>query len=602
MSDPLWREAAQRVASVADPGGDKRMDLAQAVERFVRPGMTLNPVSLQSRPVAALHALMRRFAGRDPGFTFVSSSLSGNYLQLVGSGMLSRAIVSFAGEGYPTPGPSPVVARALAAGEVALENWTMLTVSQALLAGAMGVPFLPTRSLSGSQMAEELREAGRFAEIDDPFHAGEPGEPVRRQGVVRAIVPDLSFVHAWAADPAGNAVCFPPYQENVYGALSAREGVVLTVHRVVSSAFVRAHSHLVRIPADRVVAVCEAPYGSHPYGNYAAGSDGLVPYANDYAFMRAHRDAQEQADRYDAWLREWILDLPDHAAYLEKLGGDRLRDLERAADPGGWRGDLEASAHSLSAAGAPGPVEEMIVQAARLVCDRVAAAGHTAVLSGVGQAALAAWLASHLARSRGLDFTNLAETGMVGHDPRPADPFLVNYRNMPTTTQLTDVFEALGLHACGAANRCMATLGAGQVDRAGNLNSSWTKQGRFLVGSGGANDLGSAAAELLVVAAQREQTFVPEVDFVTTPGDRVRHVVSTHGIFERRDGALVLTGVFEGAGATPGDAVERIRERCGFALDVADDLVTHPAARPDEVALLRIFDPERAFLGRTGRA
>ena len=77
--------------------------------------MKLNPVALQSRPVAALHELIRQFSGSQPDFELVSSSLSGNYLQLVGAGLLRRAVVSFAGEGYPTPGPSPVVARALAA-------------------------------------------------------------------------------------------------------------------------------------------------------------------------------------------------------------------------------------------------------------------------------------------------------------------------------------------------------------------------------------------------------------------------------------------------------------------------------------------------------
>ena len=191
---------------------------------------------------------------------------------------------------------------------------------------------------------------------------------------------------------------------------------------------------------------------------------------------------------------------------------------------------------------------------------------------------------------------------MVGHDPRPADPFLVNYRNMATATQLTDVLEALGLQACGGGNRCLATLGAGQIDAAGNINSSYGTGGRFLVGSGGANDVGSAAAELLVVAVQRKQTFVPKVDFVTTPGARVRFVVSTLGRFERREGSLVLVAAFESADRDRATALEQIRARCGFELRVADELAWLPAASRDEVATLRIFDPERAFLGRPGTA
>lgn len=588
-----WRMIVdERIGPVHAPHVDKRMALSDAIRRFVRPGMTINPVSLQARPVAALHELIRQFDGKRPRFTFVSSSLSGNYLQLLGAGLLERAIVSYAGEGYPTPGPSPVVARALAAGDCVFEHWTMLTLSQRLFAGAQGVSFATTRSLSGSDMARELEAQGVYRELDDPFSPG------RRQAVIRALRPDLAFVHAWAADPAGHALCFPPHQENVYGALAAKEGVVLTVHRVVDAAFVRRHAELVRIPAEKVVAVCEVPYGSHPYGNYAAGIDEFTAYANDYPHMRAHREAQESAERYAEWLARWVIEPGSHAGYLEQVGRARLAELEHLAGPETWREDLEAHSATLDALGPANPIEEMIVQAARVTALRIREASHSTLLSGVGQAALAAWLASHALREAGVDVTLLAETGMVGHDPRPADPFLLNYRNLPTTTQLTDVIEALGMHACGAGNRCLATLGAAQVDRFGNVNSTRTAAGRFLVGSGGANDLANAAAETLLVARQDARAFVEKVDFVTSPGDRVSGLISTHGRFEKRDGELVLTGVFASAGSNREEVVEAIRGRCGWALRVADELAWIPAATDEEIATLRVFDPERFFLGR----
>jgi hypothetical protein len=202
-------------------------------------------------------------------------------------------------------------------------------------------------------------------------------------------------------------------------------------------------------------------------------------------------------------------------------------------------------------------------------------------------------------RDQGHEVALLAETGMVGHDPRPGDPFLLNYWNLPTTTLLSDVLEALGLHACGAGNRCLATLGAGEIDRFGNLNSSWSSDGRFIVGSGGANDVASAAQETLVVAVQRRATFVERVRYVTSPGRHVDCVVSTMGRFEKRGGdTLVLTGWFESAGASRDEVVRGIRERCGWDLAVADDLEALPPASGEELALLRLFDPERRFLGR----
>lgn len=590
----IWREiVARRMAGIHDGAADKRMDLAAAIRRFVRPGAKINPVTMQARPQAAMYELCRQFAGTNPGFEFISSALSGSYLQLAHLGLLRKAIVSFAGEGYPTPGPSPVTRWALERGGFAIENWTMLTIAQRLLAGAMGVPFLPTRSMVGSSLAQERQAAGDYTELGDPFSPGGV------QGVIRAYSPDIAFVHVWAADRAGNAICFPPYQENVYGALAARQGVVLTAHEIVPTEFIRRHSHLVRIPAEIVLSVSEVPYGSHPYGNYSAGIPELRAYANDYAFMKEHREAQATQEHYDSWIREWILDVRHHDAYLARLGEARVQTLHRAAEPDFWQEDLDRHSLTLDQERAAGSVEEMIVQAAREVAKRIATNGYRAVLAGAGQASLMCWLAAHRLRAEGIDFALLAETGMYGFDPRPADPFLTSYRNLPTCTLLTDVFEALGLHGCGGNNACMGTIGAGEIDRHGNVNSTLTATGGFLVGSGGANDIVTSAAETVVVAAQRSQTFVERVGYVTSPGSRIRCVISTMGRFEKLDGdELMLTGYFAATGLEQSQAVAEIRRRCGWELRVADELQELAPASAEELALLRLFDPERFFLGK----
>ena len=590
----LWREIVdQRIATLHDSAADKRMDLAQAIRRFVRPGMKINPVTMQARPQAAMYELCRQFAGTRPGFEFISSALSGSYLQLAHLGLLRKAVVSFVGEGYPTPGPSPVTRWALERGDFEIENWTMLTIAQRLLAGAMGVPFLTTRSITGSSLATERQATGDYAELPDPFNPGSV------QGVIRAYSPDIAFVHVWAADRAGNALCFPPFQENIYGALAARQGVMLTAHKLVSTDFIRRHAHLARIPGEIVLSVSEVPYGSHPYGNYSADIPELRPYANDYAFMREHREAQITKERYDAWIREWIIEVGQHDAYLARLGKARVRAIHRAAEPDSWRADLERHAATLDPERAAGSVEEMIVQAAREVAKRIAASGYRAVLAGAGQASLMCWLAAHRLRGEGIDFALLAETGMYGFDPRPADPFLTSYRNLPTCTMLTDVFEALGLHGCGGTNACMGTIGAGEIDRHGNVNSTRTAAGEFLVGSGGANDIVTSAAETVVVAAQRAQTFVEKVGYVTSPGAKIRCVISTMGRFEKLDGdELVLTGYFAATRLDRAQAVAEISRRCGWDLKVADELQELPPATAEELALLRLFDPERFFLGK----
>jgi acyl CoA:acetate/3-ketoacid CoA transferase alpha subunit len=159
-----------------------------------------------------------------------------------GRGCLERAIVSYAGEGYPTP-VKPVVARALRVGSCR-SSTDDVDLSQRLFAGAQGVPFTTTRSLIGSDMAGELEAQGVYREIEDPF------EPGRRQAVIRALRPDLSFVHAWAADPAGNAICFPPTRRRLRRPRGP-PGVILTVDRIIDTP--SSPVYLVRVPADRVL-------------------------------------------------------------------------------------------------------------------------------------------------------------------------------------------------------------------------------------------------------------------------------------------------------------------------------------------------------------
>jgi hypothetical protein len=343
------------------------------------------------------------------------------------------------------------------------------------------------------------------------------------------------------------------------------------------------------------------PFGSHPYGNYCRGMPEFTPYANDYDFMGEHRRVQDEENTYAQWVREWILDVRDQEHYLQKLGEQRLRKLFHLAKPESWRDELERHAAAFDEPRPAGPIEEMIVQGARVIAERITAKHYRTVLSGVGQAALMAWLAAHRLRQAGAEFGMVAEVGMYGHDPRPGDPFLLNYWNLPTTTMLTDVFEALGLHGCGGTNQCLAAVGAAQVDQYGNINSTFAENGQFIVGSGGANDIVTAAQETIVVAAQRRQAFVKSVAYVTSPGTRVGCVVSTMGRFEKRGGeTLMLTGYFRCAGSSRDERVREIQRHCGWDLRVADDLDELAPSTPEELATLRVFDPKRFFLGKPG--
>ncbi len=588
---PYWRELVdEKLSTLYVSRKDKRMPLGAAIKRYVKPGMKINPVALQARPTAAVYELCRQFAGTKPNFEMITSGVGGGFLAPVHLGLVTKAVCSFCGESYPTPGPSKVVHRALKRG-FQIECWTMLTISQRLLAGCMGVPFLATRSLADSDIGREARERGEYMEATAPN-----GE---RFGMLKAYRPDISFVHAWAADAEGNAIVYPPYAENVYGALAAREGVVLTADHIVDTDFIREHANLVRVPGHVVRSVSHVPFGAHPSGNFSQAIDRFVPYGNDYDFMEACRAAQRTDESFDAWVREWVLGVKDHAEYVQKLGQDRINHLHFVAQCDSWKAELEELSDELDQERPASPVERMIVQGAREVAKRIKANGYQTCLAGVGYTTLMSWLAAHILRNEGIEFTMMAETGIIGHDPRPSDPFVFNYRTLPTTTVLTDIFETLGLHTGGANNKCIGTFGAGEIDKHGNVNSTRSADGAYIVGSGGANDIASAACETVVAAHQRLQTFVDKVAYITSPGHHIHCLVSTMGRFEKHGGdEFVLTGYFNGDGVTREEAVRAIKERCGWKLNVADDLEPLDPPTEEEVTLLRLFDPRRHFLGK----
>jgi acyl CoA:acetate/3-ketoacid CoA transferase beta subunit len=196
-----------------------------------------------------------------------------------------------------------------------------------------------------------------------------------------------------------------------------------------------------------------------------------------------------------------------------------------------------------------------------------------------------------------VDVEIMAETGMVGYLPRPAEPFVFSFRNFPSCKMLTDIVHTMGIFMGGGQNRCLGSLAAGQIDKHGNTNSTIIPGALYITGSGGANDITSAAREVVVTLAQSPARFVDKVPYVTAPGGRVSTVVSDLGVFAKREphGELMLTGLL-GEGAEAG-LVQTVRERCGWDLAVAASLRRFEAPSRDELRLIRMFDPRRYFLG-----
>lgn len=605
--NPHYREVLERrfLSQLPEAGPDKRMTLSEAIGKNIRPGQKIYMAHTNSRPYGLMNELIRQYWRKDPKFEVAVLSFCDACVALFVGGLLRKGVTTIVGDLWPSPSPNPFYGKAWLSGEVAFEHWSILAYTERLLAGAMRVPFTVTESIVGSSMARDNAAVGTFKEIDDPFGSG------KKVGLVSAYRPDVSLIHVAAADCAGNAIITSPLGEGALGAYAARGGVIVSTDKIVSTDFLRRYNHLVKIPANIVKAVVELPMGSHPRGLTNVGVTELGQYAEDYQFMYAvNKAARKGEEALLEWIDEWILSCETHEAYLEKLGAHRVRRLRGKAQASVWYEEaLAASAGEVGENNRPGEMspradrflgsEMMLVAAARKQAELAPRLGIRNVLAGVGAANLSAWLALHKLRDAGYDVEVMAEIGYYGYDPRPSDPYIFNFKNTPTCLQTTDVLTVLGQLVPNGMN--MGSLGAAQVDRFGNLNSTCIPGKMHLLGSGGANDVATSSKAVVVTAYLGKDKFKKQVDYLTSPGTNVRSVVTDYGIFEKDQGKseLVLTAYYTSGPtgfADADEAVEAIRASVEWDLKVSDTLHAMGAPEQEELYVLRLYDPFKQFL------
>jgi acyl CoA:acetate/3-ketoacid CoA transferase alpha subunit/acyl CoA:acetate/3-ketoacid CoA transferase beta subunit len=550
--------------------------LETAIAQNVRRGDALHVMLGHSRWTAGAREVARQFWGTDPGFTLIMSSLGAMGAIFFRGGLVKKVVTTYSGNSFPTYNPNPIFRQAYESGEVEVEHWSILTLAQRMEAAARGLPAMVTGSLAGSSMADN--EA--FTEVDSPYG------PV---GLLAPLAPDVALVHAAAADRDGNLAFSEPMLDGVWGAWAARRGVVATVEKVVDD--LHGLGHRVHVAGHRVLAVVEAPFGAHPGGCYAPGLP-VRSYGEDIAFWNRAAEAAAKGT-FDEFAHEWVLGPATHEAYLALVGADRLAWLEGRSDPSSWQADAEAMPVP------DDPVysrwERAAAFGAREVERVVAEVDADAVLAGAGAANLAAWVAVGRARAAGSRVTLTAELGLWGYVPTPADPYIFNHRVFPDTPYLSDASSVLGMVIGGPGTRTVGCLGAAEVDRAGSLNSTQLAGGRFLVGSGGANDVASRAEACVVITLARPERLPETVAYVTSPGHKVVSVVTDKGILRRLDGSLRVAAVPSGAGSVA-ERVQVLADACGYVPDVARIVEELSPLLSSEVGALRDFDRERLFL------
>jgi hypothetical protein len=181
-----------------------------------------------------------------------------------------------------------------------------------------------------------------------------------------------------------------------------------------------------------------------------------------------------------------------------------------------------------------------------------------------------------------------------------ANPFLLASEHVDGAARLSSVEDVLGTLVCGADNRCLGVVGAGEIDATGAINSTRLANGRVLVGSGGASDICASADEVVVLT--RCSRMVEKVDYITSPGSKVRAVVTEGMVVERISdspmGWMVGPTYPADGGRRLEPAVEAMMAACPWPLDITSQVVIAPPLSTWEMATLYKLDRAEAHLRR----
>jgi glutaconate CoA-transferase subunit A len=315
FSDPSADRARQFFASKPRALFDKVTTVADAVARLVHDGdyLAVGGFGADRIPTAVVHEILRqgkqdlRFAGHTATHDF-QVLCAGN---LTGRGKtLAKVDIAYI-IGLEARGLSPHARRVMESGEVEFTEWTNYALAVRFKAAAMGLPFLPARSMLGTDTFR--RSAARAVRC--PF----TGEQLL---ALPALYPDVAAIHVHEADRYGNCRIRGTTVADLDLARAARR-LIVTCERLIPSEEIRRDPTRTVIPFLCVDAVCEVPYGSYP---------GNMPYEyfSDEEHLAQWLEVERDLDTFRAFLDKYIHGVRDFAEYLQLCGGlPRLQALRQ---------------------------------------------------------------------------------------------------------------------------------------------------------------------------------------------------------------------------------------------------------------------------------
>jgi len=560
----------------------KVIALRQAVETFIKPGchIAVGGFSLCRNAMAVSHEIIRQKIG-----SLRVSSVNPSYSAdiLIGAGLVREVesgCLNMERLGLPKN-----FCRAVEQGTIKSEDYEHGAMTFRYLAGSLGLPFIPTKSLLGSDLLTYTAIAEKkYALMASPFG----GEKVVLLPPCR---PDVAVIHVTRADEQGNCQIDGTVFADEFIAKAA-DHVVLITEQLINDRDIRSNPKATVVPAFRVDAVVHCPWGAYPTA---------VPgcYDYDYEALKLYQKAANSPEGFQVYLDRFVYGVKDFEEYLE-IAGTPKTYRRLAIDP---RLGYSSYVTELIGGGkrvgekAPGEYnlkELMIIAAARELKD------HEIIVAGTGLP-MAATTVAKLSHAPNCNY--IVETGIGDVKPKHSAVSVADLRLLGAAEPafVSGTLEGLG-HVVHRGFADVGFLGGAQIDMYGNLNATllgrYEKPAKRFPGSGGANVIASCAKRVLVIMQQEKRRFVERVDYITSPGfltggnsrceagltgggpDKVITDLAVLG-FDHDSKRMKLLSVH------PGVTVQQVREATGFELIVPDSVGTTPPPTEQELQILR---------------
>lgn len=236
---------------------------------------------------------------------------------LVGAGAVKK--FSYSGGSLDRFGRLARVNEAIENGALEIEEYSILSLNLRFMAAAMGLPFIASKTLLGTDILANLlkKNSDAVKVAESPFDKG--GKYV----YYRALQPEYAVIHGQYADRKGNVVIQGPVWDEELA--KSAEKLIVVVDKVVSNESIKRRPEFVVIPSLYTYAVCEVPYGAYPTAVYNS-------YDYDADVLKAYGKLNQNKAEFDAWLKEYVLGTKDHNEFILKMAGmEKLSALQ--ADP-----------------------------------------------------------------------------------------------------------------------------------------------------------------------------------------------------------------------------------------------------------------------------